>query len=371
MVWLLVFGLASIFDDIDPTRLLIDLDDMPSHPSRPLISIDVAEMDILASLERLTSFQWCNHVTIKKQIDGWIYENPKDDFQAFLHKNNSDAFLFIRGTSGLKQWQYNFDLKLENISTILGFGYGKVHRGHAQLIQQNAKEVVKRLQDTEYERLFISGYSLGGSLAPILQMYLYEKHNISSTSIGLLAALYGDMNLKQYAAKTNLKMIKYVRKYDLFSFTPSKAGYVVIGEEWFDKGDEIIKCDPSVVVDKRCGYQFSPGEKASDLHWSLPFRIASHFYVRSTIVWCAEQAIVVTLRDLSGTHDALNALFNCHDCRWIRWILKSTLPDDHFHSIAPAIPYIPLFVGVYLFFYVLNHANEYINFVMLLVISML
>jgi predicted lipase len=140
-----------------------------------------------------------------------------------LHEDRYNQYLIFTGSYEIKDWLENTKFVKVHRDNL-----GDLHNGFADTWDELRKEVLKRLNPMK--KIHLAGHSLGGAVASIAALYLYNKgYNIESVySFGSPRA--GDYDWKKNFVKSGIEYYRVVNGDDLVPTMP-KLFYWHVGKE--------------------------------------------------------------------------------------------------------------------------------------------
>ncbi|KAJ9058389.1 hypothetical protein DSO57_1012629 [Entomophthora muscae] len=183
-------------------------------------------------------------------------------------------------TSSARNWLTNLDYILTDMEGAPSDV--KVHRGmyhhYMSIHNETMSKAAKILATRDVKGVFVTGYSLGGSLAIISTPYwakFKETNNVPVDVVSYSGARPGNMQAKLYFESQGINIVRYTNKKDVVpSLPPRFAGYVHTGLEIHEHSvstfkTELMVCSQEFDEDPQCAYGES-GRKSATLHY-MPF----------------------------------------------------------------------------------------------------
>ena len=133
----------------------------------------------------------------------------------WIKEKERAIYLIVRGTDTLEDWQVNFDIRTNQILKDVGFN---VHKGFMRQFESIEPFITKTLlaHRHEYDKVIITGHSLGGSVSTIATIY-YNEYFSGNVPIYLYTfgcPRVGDKKMGDYM-RTQLKTFDHCwRVYD-------------------------------------------------------------------------------------------------------------------------------------------------------------
>lgn len=220
------------------------------------------------------------------QIETLLQENcglskfkPFDnqDTQAFIAANNEIIVLSFRGTTTMRDWLTDFNIKL------IPSKVGRVHQGFNKALDyiwQDLRQTLTDFRDKE-QSIWIAGHSLGGALATLAVDRLTEERIEINGLYTFGQPKVGD---KVFAANFNDKMkeltFRFVHDEDIVPKVPTALqGYCHIGTEvFFDRDDKMYTENIGwhKFISRCTSVAIRSSDKASDFSAQNPGSINDH-----------------------------------------------------------------------------------------------
>jgi triacylglycerol lipase len=124
------------------------------HPSQPNL-YDPANAAFLAGL---AAAAYGPHT----EFAGWntaVVESKATDTRALITCDGEDCVAAFRGTQDLRNWLTDLDCAFTHCGNL------RLHRGFYAALESVRKDLEAEIAGTHYERLWLTGHSLGGALA--------------------------------------------------------------------------------------------------------------------------------------------------------------------------------------------------------------
>ena len=110
--------------------------------------------------------------------------NKKSDIQGFIAKKNNDLYIVFRGTSDLRDGLRDIDFELVNYPSSKSlFSKPKVHKGFYTGYLSVKDDIVKTLNKTKYESLYVTGHSMGAGIAVLCSFDLTMQFGYDGKTI--------------------------------------------------------------------------------------------------------------------------------------------------------------------------------------------
>lgn len=189
------------------------------------------------SLAKASKLAYLDKTTVANKLHGNInqlYFVDKGNTQGFIAANNEFVIISFRGTepNNLKDWMNN-----TRISLILGYG-GHVHRGFSEALDDIWDDIVTLLPQFQDQNqpIFLTGHSMGGSLATMTAVRLGDKYYQHIKGIYTFGCpRMGDSKfVENYDKIFSARTFRMVNHRDIVTrLAPRSFGYLHVGGCWF------------------------------------------------------------------------------------------------------------------------------------------
>ncbi|KAJ9058388.1 hypothetical protein DSO57_1012628 [Entomophthora muscae] len=203
-----------------------------------------------------------------KEYDSVEYINSveyQSDSVVAYHKETAQMIVSYKYTSSLRNWLTNLDYIMTNM-TDAPEGT-KVHRGmylhYMSVHNETMAKAANILATRDVKKIFVTGYSLGGSIA-IISTPFWAKfkatHNVPVTVASYSGARPGNIQAKNYFESLGINIIHYSNKNDaVVNLPPRFAGYVHVGLEIHERKvtsskTELVVCSQEFDEDPNCAF---------------------------------------------------------------------------------------------------------------------
>ncbi|KAF7721089.1 hypothetical protein EC973_005419 [Apophysomyces ossiformis] len=160
--------------------------------------------------------------------------------------------LAFRGTNSFRNFVADFDFLSTKYTPVEG---ARVHGGFYKAYLEVAEKVVtnmrKQLDKYPDYKVVVTGHSLGGALAVLGAMDLYQrderfsKDNMSIYTYG--GPRVGNPDFAYYVTGTGIKLLRTVNGRDIVAHLPPQSfGYLHPGVEYWIKGGNVKVCDKTL-----------------------------------------------------------------------------------------------------------------------------
>ncbi|KAF7721427.1 hypothetical protein EC973_004692 [Apophysomyces ossiformis] len=180
--------------------------------------------------------------------------------------------LVFRGTSSLRNFAADFQFLLAQYTPVSG---AKVHTGFYKAYKEVAEHVVmemrKQLDKYPKYKVVVTGHSLGGALAILGALDLYQrdtrfsKNNLSIYTYG--GPRVGNPEFAYYFAGTGIKLQRTINGHDVVPHLPPQAfGFLHPGVELWVKDDmgTVHICDDKELDNRHCSNSIVPYTNVPD-----------------------------------------------------------------------------------------------------------
>ncbi len=189
------------------------------------------------SLAKASKLAYLDKTTVTNKLYGNInqlYFFDKRNTQGFIAANNEFVVISFRGTEprNLKDWMNN-----TRISLIPGYG-GSVHRGCSEALDDVWDDIVRLLPQFQDKNqpIFLTGHSMGGTLATMTAIRLGEKYYQHIRGIYTFGCpRMGDSKfVENYDKIFNDRTFRIVNHRDIVTrLAPRSFGYQHVSGCWF------------------------------------------------------------------------------------------------------------------------------------------
>ncbi|KAI9029623.1 Alpha/Beta hydrolase protein [Phycomyces nitens] len=200
------------------------------------------------------------------------FDSSKYDTNGYVARNDKSKVinLVFRGTSSLPNFVADFEFIAQTYPPVSG---AKVHTGFYKAYMEVQKDVVSSMieQITAYPnyQVVVSGHSLGGALATIGALDLYQRDtrfnakNLAIRTYG--GPRVGNPTFAYYVTGTGIDLERTVDRQDIVPHLPPQSfGFLHPGVEyWIREGDNVKICD-DVLDSSECSNSIVPFTKLSD-----------------------------------------------------------------------------------------------------------
>lgn len=128
---------------------------------------------------------------------------------AVIWSKGRDVMIALRATNG--SWEIKQDLDISHAQ----FGGSNVHQGFLNVYSEFRNELIEKVSTLTFDRIFVGGHSLGGSIVPLVCSDL-RQYNICGYSFG--APRTGDEFFKELVS--NLSIYRVYNENDQFVYMP-------------------------------------------------------------------------------------------------------------------------------------------------------
>ncbi|KAI9029625.1 Alpha/Beta hydrolase protein [Phycomyces nitens] len=216
--------------------------------------------------------QWaCKHCS-KGDILVSTFKAGSLDTNGFISRNDRRQVitLVFRGTSSFKNIVADFDFASQEYPPVEG---AEVHHGFYKAYMEVQDEVLTGMthQISAYPnyRVVVTGHSLGGALATLAGLDLYQRdsrfnpNRLSIITYG--GPRVGNSAFAYYVTDTGISLERVVHKQDAVPHVPPQAfGFLHPGiEYWIEEDDRVKICD-SELDSPECSDSIVPFTKLSD-----------------------------------------------------------------------------------------------------------
>ncbi|OAD70653.1 hypothetical protein PHYBLDRAFT_24312 [Phycomyces blakesleeanus NRRL 1555(-)] len=210
--------------------------------------------------------EWdCKHCSTDDTLV-YTFDSSKYDTNGYIARNDKLKVinLVFRGTSSLENFVADFEFIAQSYPPVSG---AKVHTGFYNSYLEVQNIVVSSMIDqiTKYSgyKVTVSGHSLGGAVAVISAMDLYQR-DTRFTSSNLVVYTFGSPRIGNkefayYAAGTGIKIQRVVNNRDIIPhLLPQAIGYYHNGDEYWIKSNKAVKICNTVLDSRDCSNSIVP-----------------------------------------------------------------------------------------------------------------
>ena len=159
-----------------------------------------------------------------------------NNIQCFLLNDNNDTYIVFRGTNTIYDFFINLEAKLTKTK------YGNIHYGCYNEVSSIYNIILKFIDMYEYNNIYITGHSFGGSLSNVLGLLLYYRENIKNIYLYTFGAL------KVFDESTSIKfeedicthVFRFVNKRDIIPHFPIFHVYKHVGDSLIIYNNKIL-----------------------------------------------------------------------------------------------------------------------------------
>jgi triacylglycerol lipase len=188
------------------------------------------------TLVKASKLAYLDKITLASKLHGNVnklYFFDKQNTQGFIAANTDFVIISFRGTepNNLKDWMNN-----SKISLIPGYE-GRVHRGFSQALDDVWDDIVTCLPQFQDQNqpIFITGHSMGGSLATMTAVRLGEYHQHIKGIYTFGCPRMGDSKfVENYDKILGDRTFRIVNHRDIVTrLAPRSFGYQHVSGCWF------------------------------------------------------------------------------------------------------------------------------------------
>ncbi|MDE5073843.1 MAG: lipase family protein [Trichodesmium sp. St5_bin8] len=167
----------------------------------------------------------------------------KNSSQAILVKHEDYLCMGFRGTDELKDWLYNINVKRKKML------FGKFHAGFANSLKDVWKPLFNKYQELRQKKkrpLFLTGHSLGGSIATVAAARLIHQDLpfISVYTFGQPRTV-DRRTARVFNAEAKSRFFRFHNNNDIITRVPSRtAGYSHVGTCVYVTQEITLHVDP-------------------------------------------------------------------------------------------------------------------------------
>ncbi|OAD75385.1 hypothetical protein PHYBLDRAFT_89820, partial [Phycomyces blakesleeanus NRRL 1555(-)] len=265
---------------LDLTNVTVPVSGTLSRVSLPLAT--TAKITILKTYFSLSDSAYCDSVTVNGK---WTCNtclpsytlvktfSTSSDVTGYIARNDKtkEIELVYRGSGSIDNWITNLKFVRKDYPPVSG---ASVHIGFydAYIESQSIVLTYIRAQLTSYPsyRVVVTGHSLGGAIAPIAALDLYQRDS-RFTNQNLFIYTYGGPRIGNdefayYLTSTGITYERTVNNRDIVvHLPPQSVGYLHAGVEyWITSDTSVVKiCDGTLDSDN-CSNSIVPFTSVSD-----------------------------------------------------------------------------------------------------------
>jgi len=162
--------------------------------------------------------------------------NVKSDTQLKIQSFNNSLYICFRGTSSFLDWKTNLNFKLSKYTK--NNEEFKLHSGYYNSYMSIKLPLINYLKNYSYDNIYITGHSLGGSLATICSFDLIDHSdfiNKNITCITFGAPRIGNKQFMKLYRKYNISIHRIVISSDPVPKLPLNSEYVHVSSSIYFK----------------------------------------------------------------------------------------------------------------------------------------
>ncbi len=190
------------------------------------------------SLAKVSKLAYFDPTTVASKLQVWninkLHFFDNRNTQAFIAGNNDFIIISFRGTepNNLKDWMTDAEIRM-----VEGYG-GYVHRGFSEALDDVWDDIVTQvaLFQDQNQPIFLTGHSMGGSLATMTAVRLGEKYYQQIKGLYTFGcARVGDLKFAEnYDKIFSERTFRMVNHRDVVTrLAPRSFGYRHVGGCWF------------------------------------------------------------------------------------------------------------------------------------------
>ncbi|KAI8352145.1 lipase [Choanephora cucurbitarum] len=198
--------------------------------------------------------------------------NVGSDTVGFVARSDSDKTIYLgfRGSKTVSNWVTNLNTVLTTYTAVSGT---KVHKGFytaaKSAIDSYFPVIQKQLDSYPSYKVVVTGHSLGGALATLAGMELYQREkrlgpsNLSIYTIG--QPRVGDPAFAYYVQGTGITVSRSVNERDIVPHVPpANFGFLHPGSEAWTKDNGSVQICTNTVESDKCSNSIVPFTSISD-----------------------------------------------------------------------------------------------------------